>query len=123
MSIPRQPPIRSGLFTSEEIEIAMAHLLAYIPRQRDAAMSPGCFINAANLNIGIVDEVLMRLLYAGMVKRRRDRKTYVYWASAQLPPPLVAPVVLPQRLRHFMPPPDFRRQAGSRSHPSPNAPG
>jgi hypothetical protein len=84
--------------------MAMAHLRSFIPRNRLDAKPEYLFITDANISYGLVQEALMRLLYDGQVKRRRDGRGYVYWASPRLPPPSPVPVVLPDRLRHFMRP-------------------
>jgi len=107
--LPGNPYVRSDDFSNNEIEIAMAHLRRFIPRDRDAAIGIGSLVSLADLQLGVVDEALMRLLYAGHVKRRRDRKVFVYWAGKTMPPPLAVPLDPPQRLRHFMPPPNWLR--------------
>jgi hypothetical protein len=94
-----------GEYTRADIEIAMLALRAVLPRERDSAMTTMCPASAANLQWKLCEEAVMRLLFVDQVKRRKDRRLYVYWAGRELLP--AVPVVVLERLRMFMTP-NFR---------------
>ncbi|MCM2334391.1 MAG: hypothetical protein NDI82_10640, partial [Anaeromyxobacteraceae bacterium] len=99
------PPSYADRFTRADVELAMVALRAVLPRQRERAICIMSLASAANLDWKLTEEALMRLLFENKVKRKKDRKAYIYWAGKTLPAPV--PVVVPQRLRMFMPPPWF----------------
>jgi hypothetical protein len=99
------PPSYADRFTRADVELAMVALRAVLPRQREGAICIMSLASAANLDWKLTEEAPMRLLFVNQVKRKKDRKAYIYWAGKTLPAPV--PVVVPQRLRMFMPPPWF----------------
>lgn len=98
-------PVRSDLYTAHEVQIAILHLRSFIPRDRIGALMVNSIAHLANLNAGLAEEAMMRLLWANQVKRRKDGKWYLFWAGPRLPAPV--PVVVPGRLRMFFAPPSF----------------
>jgi hypothetical protein len=102
---PPSPPGYADRFTRADVELAMVALRAVLPRQREGALSIMSLASAANLDWKLVEEALMRLLFVNQVKRKKAGKAYIYWAAKTLP--AAVPVVVPQRLRMFMPPPWF----------------
>lgn len=94
-----------GDYTRADIEIAMLALRPVLPRESGAALSSMSLASAANIHWNLAEEALMRLLFVDQVKRKKDRRLFVYWAGKGLPSPV--PVVVPERLRMFMTP-DWR---------------
>jgi hypothetical protein len=98
---PRVPSPRLGLYTSDEVELAMLRLCSFLPRDRGGALPPRSIAHVADMDDGLVDESLMRLLYAGQLRRRRVGREYVYWAARTLPPAPPSAVEIPGHLRWF----------------------
>lgn len=94
-----------GDYTRADIEIAMLALRPVLPRESGAALTSMSLASAANIQWKLAEEALMRLLFVDLVKRKKDRRLFVYWAGNALPPPV--PVVVPEPLRMFMTP-DWR---------------
>jgi hypothetical protein len=99
------PPSYADRFARADVELAMVALRAVLPRQREGAICTMSLASAANLDWKLTEEALMRLLFVNQVKRKKDRKVFIYWAGKTLP--AAVPVVVPQRLRMFMPLPWF----------------
>ncbi len=102
------PPSYADPYTRADVEISMLVLRAVLRRQQERALSSGCLASAGDLVWNLVEEALMRLLFANQVRRTKSGKVYVYWANKTLPP--AVSVVVPDRLRMFMRPPWARTQ-------------
>jgi hypothetical protein len=98
------PPVRADLYTSHEIEMAMDRIRFFMPRNREDATSEYSFVTDANISWGLVQEALMRLLFDDQVKRRKEGRGHVYWASRRMAPSPAVPPALPERLHHFFHP-------------------
>jgi hypothetical protein len=101
------PPLRQANYDAVDIMSGTNALRAVMPRGRDAAVGVLGLVGLANLEQQLLEEVLMRLLYADEVRRRRDGKVFVYWATTKMPSLVSVPLTVPDRLRHFMVPPSF----------------
>jgi len=72
-----------------------------MPRDPDGAVSSFAIVPLANLEHGLIEEVLMRLLYSGEVNRRKDGKVFIYWATSAMPSVVSVPILVPSHLRQF----------------------
>ena len=99
------PPLRHTSYDAVEVQIGINVLRTVMPRVSAGAVSTYAIVPLANLEHGLIEEVLMRLLYSGEVTRRKDGKVFAYWATPAMPSVVSVPIIVPDRLRHFMPMP------------------
>lgn len=99
------PPLRHTSYDAVELQIGTNVLRTVMPRDPGQPVGLFSIVALANLEIGLVEEVLMRMLYSGEVKRRKESKVLVYWATKAMPTMVSVPIIVPDRLRHFMAPP------------------
>lgn len=94
--------------TWEDVQIGMAAVRSIIRRDPGEALSIFEIAQQANIKLQLAHEAVMRLLYAGHLRRRGQgpkRSAFSYWATKTCP--ATPAVLVPVRLRFFFTPPFF----------------